>query len=93
MQHLKGIVASFQESREKVKEASGEGECSTAEPPVRGQVHRRSGVVEFCEGAVDEGDKKVLQKKKKKKKSASWKRDLKGSRCAQLPSILNQKGL
>lgn len=60
VQHLKGIVASFQESREKVKEASGEGERSTAEPPMRGQVHRRSGVVEFCGGAVDEGDKKVL---------------------------------
>lgn len=37
VQHLKGIVASFQESREKVKETSGEGERSTAEPPMRGQ--------------------------------------------------------
>ena len=43
VQHLRGVVATYQESSEKVKQASGEGEGSLADPPVRGWVHRREG--------------------------------------------------
>lgn len=43
VQHLKGIVACFQESSEKVKEASDEGECSMADCPITGRVHGRRG--------------------------------------------------
>lgn len=43
VQRLRAVVATYQESSEKVKEASGEGEGSPADPPVRGWVHRREG--------------------------------------------------
>lgn len=50
VQRLKDIVASFQESSEKVKEAPGEGECSQMESSVRAiglrRGLRRSSVVQ-----------------------------------------------
>lgn len=50
VQRLKDIVASFQESNEKVKEAPGEGECSQMESSVRAiglrRGLRRSSVVQ-----------------------------------------------
>lgn len=43
VQHLKDVVASFQESSEKVKETPGEGECSQVESSVRTILPRRRG--------------------------------------------------
>lgn len=43
VQRLKDMVASFQESCEKVKEAAGQGERSKAKSSVRVTVQRRSG--------------------------------------------------
>ena len=43
VQRLKDVVASFQESSEKVKETPGEGECSQVESSVRAILPRRRG--------------------------------------------------
>lgn len=54
VQRLRDSVSSFEESSEKVKGASGEGEGSKASASVRGAVQRRRAWQEFCGGAVGE---------------------------------------
>lgn len=54
VQRLRDSVSSFEESSEKVKGASGEGEGSEAAASVRGAAQSRRAWQEFCGGAVGE---------------------------------------